>query len=445
MKGDALPSDALPSDAVPPNAVLRLISSTIPTTYPLMGDRMPINLGRDPAACQIVLEMHYGMVSRLHAEVRVAGGGWLLVDLGSSNGTYLNGQRLRGSLLLKAGDRIVLGPSGPEFLFELEPVTKPPKFEALPSLLSSVKTPELTLSQLFPIFSESVNLGQKAYLIPAIVTVSCVVSLFLAEGQPIWFNSLLTGYLAIAAYYMVYLLCGKFKPWWIPLCSVAMTILLLRSPVLPLFVTVFREVLPGQVPTSQESQNFPLLLMRMFFGAGLMEELLKALPLLVFLGLGAVLRSPWRERWGIREPLDGILLGAASAVGFTMIETLGYYVPEIIQNTRMQAGEDLGQLMGLQRLIPRLLGAISGHIAYSGYFGYFLGLAVLWPKRWWVIMSVGYLTAAMLHALWNAMGAVSPLLLALVGILSYAFLAAAILKARALSPTRSQNFATRLK
>jgi RsiW-degrading membrane proteinase PrsW (M82 family) len=58
---------------------------------------------------------------------------------------------------------------------------------------------------------------------------------------------------------------------------------------------------------------------------------------------------------------------------------------------------------------------------------------------------VGYFTAASLHALWNAMGAVSPLLLTFVGVLSYAFLAAAILKARALSPTRSQNFATRLK
>jgi RsiW-degrading membrane proteinase PrsW (M82 family) len=34
-------------------------------------------------------------------------------------------------------------------------------------------------------------------------------------------------------------------------------------------------------------------------------------------------------------------------------------------------------------------------------------------------------------------------LLVVVGVLSYAFLMAAILKARVLSPTRSQNFATR--
>ncbi|HEY9727313.1 MAG TPA: PrsW family intramembrane metalloprotease, partial [Chroococcales cyanobacterium] len=57
-------------------------------------------------------------------------------------------------------------------------------------------------------------------------------------------------------------------------------------------------------------------------------------------------------------------------------------------------------------------------------------------------LVIGYLCAAILHALWNATGYVSPVLLAVVGTLSYALLAAAILKARALSPTRSQNFAT---
>jgi RsiW-degrading membrane proteinase PrsW (M82 family) len=101
--------------------------------------------------------------------------------------------------------------------------------------------------------------------------------------------------------------------------------------------------------------------------------------------------------------------------------------------------------MGLQLLIPRLLGAISGHMAYSGYFGYFIGLAALRPDYRWRVLSVGYLTAALLHALWNTMGAVSPLLLALSGMLSYGCLAAAILKARSLSPTRAQNFATQFK
>ncbi len=83
-------------------------------------------------------------------------------------------------------------------------------------------------------------------------------------------------------------------------------------------------------------------------------------------------------------------------------------------------------------------------MAYSGYLGYFIGLSVLKPKKGWTILGVGYLTAATLHAMWDATAtSFGALALVLVGVLSYAFLAAAILKARALSPTRQQNFATR--
>jgi RsiW-degrading membrane proteinase PrsW (M82 family) len=83
-------------------------------------------------------------------------------------------------------------------------------------------------------------------------------------------------------------------------------------------------------------------------------------------------------------------------------------------------------------------------MAYSGYLGYFIGLSVLKPRKRWRILITGYLTASGLHALWNSTGYYSVVLLAIVGIISYAFLAAAILKARALSPTRSENFATNI-
>ena len=81
-------------------------------------------------------------------------------------------------------------------------------------------------------------------------------------------------------------------------------------------------------------------------------------------------------------------------------------------------------------------------MAYSGYFGYFIGLSVLKPSRCWSILAIGYLTASVLHALWNASGAISNLVTAFAGVLAYAFLMAAILKARQLSPIRSQNWAT---
>jgi two-component system NtrC family sensor kinase len=47
--------------------------------------------------------------SRLHAEIRPANGSWILVDLKSSNGTFLNGQRIVSPTPLKHGDQIKVG------------------------------------------------------------------------------------------------------------------------------------------------------------------------------------------------------------------------------------------------------------------------------------------------------------------------------------------------
>jgi RsiW-degrading membrane proteinase PrsW (M82 family) len=300
----------------------------------------------------------------------------------------------------------------------------------------------VSLTQLFPILSTGRQLTHKAYLFPGGITVAFVVLMFIAVGNPFAFNMLLAAYLAGAAYYFVYELCGKHKPWWILSGAAVFTLLLLISPVLKLFVFVFRQVLPGDLPTGDSPVPFPILLIKMFFGAGLMEELLKAIPVFAAYLLGTQLRSPYRERLGVWEPLDGILLGSASAVGFTLLETLAQYLPEVYKAT-LSSGEGAAQLASLQLLIPRVLGSVAGHMAYSGYLGYFIGLSVLRSRRRWLILSIGYLTASGLHALWNTVGSISPVFLALVGLLSYAFLAAAILKARELSPTRSQNFATR--
>jgi len=367
---------------------------------------------------------------------------WQLCDLGSANGTYVNGHRLWGCQILEVGDRLQLGKSGPIFCFEYQVSSAPVAKASLASSPEATGSQPVTLSQLFPLISTGSDLTRKAYLIPGVITVGVVVSLFLTVGQPRWFNGLLASYLSFGAYYYVYRLCGKAKPWWLPLLTAGLTIALLSTPLLDASLWLFREVLPGAMPTEAEALPMPLLFTRMLVGAGLMEELLKILPLGILAGLARISPPPWRDRLGIWEPLDGILLGAASAVGFTLLETLGQYVPYMTQMS-LGTGIEAGQLAGLQLLIPRLLGSVSGHIAYSGYFGYFIGLSVMLPQRRWLILGVGCGTASLLHALWNVVGSYSALLLAAVGILSYACLVAAILKARSLSPNRAKNFATR--
>jgi RsiW-degrading membrane proteinase PrsW (M82 family) len=407
-------------------AVLRQLSnhhqgeSDLLSPYDLSSEP-EIVLGRDPS-CHISLDPAlYAGVSRRHILIRRDRADWEICDLNSANGTYINKQRLRGCRRLRSGDRIRLGKKGPEFVLELEGYASAPLSETL------------TFTQLFPLASTARDLTQKAYLLPAIATIVTVALMFAAIGHSAVFNVLLAAYLSGAAYYYIYRLCGKAKPWWVLLSCTALTAGILVSPILSAFIFLFRDILPGQIPLESESISLPMLLVRMFVGAGLMEELLKALPLAGFLALGKMLDSPWNKRVGIYEPLDGILFGAATAVGFTLIETLGQYVPNIASQATFPSTE-ANQLLGLQLLIPRILGAVAGHMAYSGYFGYFIGLSVLKPRKRWRILLTGYLTAALLHALWNVTGYYSALLLAVVGVLSYAFLAAAILKARLLSP-----------
>ncbi|NER39492.1 MAG: PrsW family intramembrane metalloprotease [Oscillatoria sp. SIO1A7] len=410
-----------------------------PLRYPLSATQ-EIFVGREPN-CQIVLDsQQYLMVSRRHASIRpvaeLASGQpvWEICDLKSANGTYINGKRLEGCQKLQLGDRLVLGNEGPQFIFEYYPSKTSQTTNVAETQPNSAAKTSLTFTQLFPIVSTGGDLTRKAYLIPGSITVLFVVLMFATLGNAAQFNLLLGVYLAGAAYYFVYQLCGKSKPWWWLMGVAIATIIILLSPLLPLFIVIFRQILPGRIVEGQTS-NFAALLVGMFFGAGMMEELLKALPVLGAHAIARQLPSPWKERLGVWEPLDGILLATASAVGFTLLETLGQYVPQIIQ--------EVGELQGLQLLIPRILGSVAGHLAYSGYLGYFIGLSILKPQKRWRILAVGYASASVLHALWNSTVVLGYHVLAVVGILSYAFLTAAILKARTLSPTRPDNFATR--
>ncbi len=453
------------------NSLLRLISSEgnlIEKKYSyLLSDSSETLVGREPT-CQIVFKSEeYAMVSRRHAAIAPSASPdgmirFTICDLNSSNGTYLNGKRLTGCQELQVGDCIIFGNNGPEFIFE--DATNLPNTEASPYPASVrefrkqvsydyfednseyKEKDAASLSQLIPILSTGKDLRHKAYLIPGIITVVFVVLMFAAQGSKSFFVILAT-YLAGAGFYFIYRLCGKKKPWWVLFSSSVCCIVILVTPISIPFFFVFRAILPGDISfvrSGLTDVSFPEFFIRMFFGAGLLEEFLKSLPIFGFYFLGRLLSSPRRERVGVWEPLDGILIGSASAAGFTLFETLFDYVPHALKSH----GPLMGPLVGLQLLIPRILGEIAGHMAYSGYFGYFIGLSVLKPGNAKKTLAVGYFTASTIHALWNSMtyfGSLGILLLVLIGVTSYAFLAAAILKARALSPSRRDNFATRFK
>ena len=75
------------------------------------GDRIELSDGRNLigrlADCRIII--NDGNTSRHHAEIHRSGSGFVINDLGSTNGTFLNGERLTGDRRVTDGDIITVG------------------------------------------------------------------------------------------------------------------------------------------------------------------------------------------------------------------------------------------------------------------------------------------------------------------------------------------------
>ncbi|MBI3965260.1 MAG: RDD family protein [Chloroflexi bacterium] len=69
-------------------------------------DEGPLSIGRQAGN---VIVLSDGEISRRHAEIDRRSGRLVISDLGSANGTFVNGQRLQGSHALAAGDRVEFG------------------------------------------------------------------------------------------------------------------------------------------------------------------------------------------------------------------------------------------------------------------------------------------------------------------------------------------------
>ncbi|MFJ8474722.1 FHA domain-containing protein [Kitasatospora sp. NPDC094011] len=74
-------------------------------SLPQAGARL-LTIGRIPGSG---LRLHDASVSRHHAELRHEGGGWVLYDLGSTNGTHVNGRRIAGGIPVRPGDQVRFG------------------------------------------------------------------------------------------------------------------------------------------------------------------------------------------------------------------------------------------------------------------------------------------------------------------------------------------------
>lgn len=356
----------------------------------------------------------------------------------------------------------------------------------------------LRLSYLFPIVLQWRGLVRKGFLVPAALTV--MVAGFLGGlhdfDHVTW---TFASYCALAFLYLVYRLCGKSKSWLVLVAAMGLGMLSIAFmpynvwyPLHAFFSFVVGILFPKGEPSTLLPEFFYNLIT-----PGLVEEATKFVPVLILFVIANALSSPWKKIIGVFEPIDGLLLGAASGAGFALFETVHQYIPRrvvrsippkifvqfvnstILPRNPELANRPIGEVIGLvreaiiqhytmqqiidkfdvngalamQTLIMRSLNDLAGHMAWAAILGYAFGLMILKPKKGWIALPVAYCLVAALHGLWDTDAQIiassgSSLIGSLTdnsvisGLVSYTLLAAAILQARQLSPGRNFNFAT---
>lgn len=81
-------------------------------------------LGRDPSSTVKYDPDRDDLVGRQHAKITQDPNDpsqFIVADMNSRNGTFVNRQRITGTVRINPGDVVQLGPGGPEFVFEIEP------------------------------------------------------------------------------------------------------------------------------------------------------------------------------------------------------------------------------------------------------------------------------------------------------------------------------------
>ncbi len=124
------------------------------------------------------------------------------------------------------------------------------------------------------------------------------------------------------------------------------------------------------------------------------------------------------ERSEFDAVIDGAMYGAAAGLGFASIENVIY----ITQNA-LTAIQNEGPVLAatVPTTVARSL-AGPGHVLYSAFAGYYLGLAKYNEEHYGPLVVKGLAIAALLHATYNSLSTVLPQFLPMSGLTTFAFI-----------------------
>src|SRR5258708_4422138 len=105
-----------------------------------LADTTEITFGREAGSTVMFDSPKDDMVSRKHAVLRIkneAVPSFVIEDLKSSNGTFVNGERITGNRELLPEDAVEFGKGGPKFTFDIQP--RPAGIQARTRVMSAIE------------------------------------------------------------------------------------------------------------------------------------------------------------------------------------------------------------------------------------------------------------------------------------------------------------------
>ncbi len=164
------------------------------------------------------------------------------------------------------------------------------------------------------------------------------------------------------------------------------------------------------------------------FGVGVREELTKAIPLIAL----ALFTNK------MRKPINGLLLGMMSGIGFAGAENV-YYVFRTLEES-LRAMKETGRagylVMPVYNNVVRMAMTPFLHACFSAIFGYFIALGISQRRHRFVFFVLGLSLSSLLHGLYDTFVGESPLLGVVIQCGAFFLVMTYILKARGLSSAR---------
>lgn len=364
------------------------------------------------------------LVSRHHAAIRWTPGGYEIEDLGSANGTYVQGQRVQGHLSLAPGHTIRIGNT--DLHFDILPPSQQlagaaarvsPISPASPSPLAS----PLGMGMAPPraVSGMATAAAQHPYYAMVPPRENAFARMLKTQARKRYWRVFLLG---ILAYFVVaqvltstdnlhlvpleMLIASALVPvvfvifcWeqsaFVDMPPAVVGLTFLSGAILGL--TIAAVVEPLLVPSGATSAGIDLSTAILI---GVIEETAKVISVAWFL----------RDR-RLRGELDGLILGAAAGMGFAALETAGYGFASFLLgfvDTAQQGGNTMAILFngGVRamnhELLVRMALAIFGHGVWTA-----IVCAVIWRERGQATFRVtpsviaAFLIAVGLHALWD--------------------------------------------